>query len=47
MTVKEMIKICDEEIMLYRNAPDKLNDEQQRYLDFFKSVKELLKGGAE
>ena len=38
MKTEEMLKICDEEIRLYRNAPDKLNDEQQKYLDFFKEV---------
>lgn len=43
MNKNEIIKLCDEEIILYKNAPDKLNEEQERYLDFFKSVKELAK----
>lgn len=43
MNKTEIIKLCDEEIILYKNAPDKLNEEQERYLDFFKSVKELAK----
>lgn len=55
MTKQEIIKICDEEILLYHRAPDKLNDEQETYLDFYESVKALAmqqdhpteKGGAE
>ena len=43
MNKVEIIKICNEEIMLYNRTPDKLNEEQERYLDFFKSVKELAK----
>lgn len=42
MTNTEMLKLCREEILFYEKAPDELNDEQDKWLDFFESVRKLL-----